>query len=167
LTEEDGDIFVEFPEVLDQHFGDLLDEQLEDQQHILLAEEERAKAAARPGGIRAVKVAGSRRVSRHMEGDDASEKPQGYGKRKERGADSKNNRNKVRQAKFDGKGRRRRYGRLRKSLYGLRRAAKLFNRGLNKLLIENGYEQCPVDKCVYRKTSETGESICFIQHSRR
>ena len=32
LTEEDGDIFVEFPEVLDQHFGDLLDEQLEEQQ---------------------------------------------------------------------------------------------------------------------------------------
>ena len=30
LTEEDGDIFVEFPEVLDQHFGDLLDAQLEE-----------------------------------------------------------------------------------------------------------------------------------------
>ena len=49
-------------------------------------------------------------------------------------------------------------------MYGLRRAAKLFNRGLNKLLIENGYEQCPVDKCVYRKTSETGESILFNTH---
>ena len=71
----------------------------------------------------------------------------------------------MRQAKFDGKGRKRRYGRLRKSLYGLRRAAKLFNRGLNKLLlIENGYEQCPVDKCVYRKTSETGQSILFNTH---
>ena len=34
LTEEDGDIFVEFPEVLDQHFGDLLDEQLEEQHTI-------------------------------------------------------------------------------------------------------------------------------------
>ena len=49
-------------------------------------------------------------------------------------------------------------------MYGLRRAAKLFNRGLNKLLIENGYEQCPVDKCVYRKTSETGESILSNTH---
>ena len=61
--------------------------------------------------------------------------------------DRKTKKAKVRAAHFNGKGRRRRYGRLRKSLYGLRRAAKLFNRGLNKLLIGNGYEQCPVDKC--------------------
>jgi hypothetical protein len=74
----------------------------------------------------------------------------------ERGIDG--DRKRVRHAAFNGKGRRRRYGRLRKSLYGLRRAAKLFNRGLNKLLIANGYEQCPVDKCVYRKTSASASA---------
>ena len=106
-----------------------------------------------------------------MEEDDAAGEPNVKGGRKRRGQAQRQRRNedygewkKVRQAKFDGKGRRRRYGRLRKSLYGLRRAAKLFNRGLNRLLIENGYEQCPVDKCFYRKTSETGESILFNTH---
>ena len=173
LTEEDGDIFVEFPEVLDQHFGDLLDEQLEEQQPIL-AEEERAKAGARPAGIRAVKVAGSRRVSSRMEDDAAGKPREAKNGRKRRWSQSQKQKSnergfqgekkRVRQARFNGKGRRRRYGRLRKSLYGLRRAAKLFNRGLNKLLIDNGYEQCPVDKCVYRKTSETGESILFNTH---
>ena len=148
-----------------------MDEQLEEQQPIL-EEEARVKAEARPAGIRAVKVAGRRRVSSRME-DDASGEPkdtkdgrQRRGKTQREKCSERNEQwKKVRQAKFDGK-RRRRYGRLRKSLYGLRRAAKLFNRGLNKLLIEKGYEQCPVDKCVYRKTSETGESIRPIQYSR-
>ena len=55
------------------------------------------------------------------------------------------------------------YARLRKSLYGLRRAAKLFNRGLRELLQANGYESCPADVCIFRKVSGT-ESILFNTH---
>ena len=55
------------------------------------------------------------------------------------------------------------YAKLRKSLYGLRRAAKLFNRGLRKLLQDNGYESCPADTCIFRKFSGA-ESILFNTH---
>jgi hypothetical protein len=55
------------------------------------------------------------------------------------------------------------YAKLRKSLYGLRRAAKLFNRGLRQLLKDNGYESCPADTCIFRKVSGT-ESILFNIH---
>ena len=55
------------------------------------------------------------------------------------------------------------YAKLRKSLYGLRRAAKLFNRGLRELLQANGYESCPADVCIFRKVSGT-ESILFNTH---
>ena len=55
------------------------------------------------------------------------------------------------------------YAKLRKSLYGLRRAAKLFNRGLRELLQANGYESCPADACIFRKFSGT-ESILFNTH---
>jgi hypothetical protein len=55
------------------------------------------------------------------------------------------------------------YAKLRKSLYGLRRAAKLFNRGLRELLQANGYESCPADVCIFCKVSGT-ESILFNTH---
>ena len=58
------------------------------------------------------------------------------------------------------------YAKLRKSLYGLRRAAKLFNRGLRELLQANGYESCPADVCIFRKVSGT-ESILFNAYSCR
>ena len=55
------------------------------------------------------------------------------------------------------------YAKLRKSLYGLRRAAKLFNRGLRQLLKDNGYESCSADTCIFCKVSGT-ESILFNIH---
>lgn len=41
--------------------------------------------------------------------------------------------------------------RLKKSLYGLKQAARSWNQRLNEVLVENGFQRCEADPCLYRK----------------
>jgi hypothetical protein len=183
LTAEDGDIYVKFPDILVQHFGWKLNEQREEQREVLAAEAS-AKAAAEvitSGSFEAVsddeqsqtekagKGSRSKRRKQAREAKDAASDglPQIRGvKKRNRGTkwEARNaKRAGVRGVSHDSHNRQGYYAKLRKSLYGLRRAAKLFNRGLRKLLEENGYESCPADVCIFRKVSGA-ESILFNTH---
>jgi hypothetical protein len=164
LTAEDGDIWVQYPDILEDHFGYLLDQQLEEQKAII--EEEVRTKRARPSEEDAAKDAGDE-ANKWEDCDDevprAGHWKNSVVRRSKKWMVRKQNKANIHQIAANGERKRRRYGRLRKSLYGLRRAARLFNCGLNKLLIENGYECCPADKCIYRKTFGT-ESILFNTH---
>lgn len=50
--------------------------------------------------------------------------------------------------------------RLKKSLYGLKQAARVWNQTLNDSLISNGFTQNKTDKCLYTKTDN--ESVCHL-----
>ena len=168
LTQDEEDIYVQYPPILEQHFGEVLDQQLEEQK-VILEEETRTQESAQQFEVRNVKAAGGGKASRRREEnsddeDSPERKTQNARHRSKKWIERKAKKAKVHRVAVNGQAQQRRYGRLRKSLYGLRRAAKLFNRGLNKLLIEKDYEQCPVDKCIYRKISATGESILFNTH---
>jgi hypothetical protein len=184
LTPEDGDIYVKYPDILVQHFSDLLDQQREEQKEVL-ATEASAKAAAvvlksgcfaeasdEERGEEENGSKGSRSKRRRQAMDAASDEEssqirnvkKGYRSRKweERKAE-KADKQRVRIVSHNSQRRQGYYAKLRKSLYGLRRAAKLFNRGLRELLQANGYESCPADTCIFRKVSGT-ESILFNTH---
>lgn len=49
---------------------------------------------------------------------------------------------------------------LRKSLYGLRQAARNWNQTLNKMLIKSGFRQSNEDKCLYTLTQE--KEVCYV-----
>ena len=53
---------------------------------------------------------------------------------------------------------------LKKTLYGLSRAPKAFYDDLSKYLLQNGYERCPVDPCLYKKTESETRQIFFAIH---
>ena len=53
---------------------------------------------------------------------------------------------------------------LKKTLYGLSRAPKAFYDDLSKFLISHGYERCPVDPCLYKKTETKDRQILFAIH---
>jgi hypothetical protein len=150
LTAEDGDIWVQYPDILEEHFGYLLDQQLEEQKALL---EEKAVVKRALPSEEFVSTEASDQADqwedcdveepvlvRRAKYNDA--KHFGHGNRSKKWIDRRAEKARVRSVMHTGRNRRR-YGRLRKSLYGLRRAARLFNSGLNKLLIENGYECAP------------------------
>ena len=179
LTAEDGDIWVQYPDILEDHFGYLLDQQLEEQK-VILEEEARTKRV-RPYEEDALKEAVKDASDGAIQWEDCDDdechkvrntktwnahlrhRSKKWIARSKKWIARKQNKANIYHVAANGESKRRRYGRLRKSLYGLRRAARLFNCGLNKLLIENGYECCPADKCIYRKTFGT-ESILFNTH---
>ena len=50
--------------------------------------------------------------------------------------------------------------RLKKSLYGLKQAARVWNSTIHQVFIENNFEQSQIDKCLYIKHS--GSKFCYI-----
>ena len=192
LTAEDGDIYVKYPDVLVKHFSWLLDQQRDEQREVLAVEASANEAAALgiasgsfaelSGDDRSQACSeasqsetqcqseneskGSRskrrRVAKEVSGGNSSKSTRRNKSKKWEERNAK--RAKVRSTWQD-KQRNQPgyYARLRKSLYGLRRAAKLFNRGLRQLLKDNGYESCSADPCIFRKVSGT-ESILFNIH---
>ena len=55
------------------------------------------------------------------------------------------------------------YYKLKRSLYGLRSAPKIFYDGLSNHLVKHGYAKCPFDPCVYRKVVEL-KYITIVAH---
>lgn len=49
---------------------------------------------------------------------------------------------------------------LKKSLYGLKQAANVWNKTLHNVLVKNGCEQDSTDKCLYKKSS--GGKVCYL-----
>ena len=49
---------------------------------------------------------------------------------------------------------------LKKSLYGLKQAANVWNKTLHNALVKNGCTQDSTDKCLYKKRS--GEMVCYL-----
>ena len=57
------------------------------------------------------------------------------------------------------------YGKLNKSMYGLRRSPQLFNRELQVHIISAGYTQAPDDQALYYKRGpQPGDIIIFLTH---
>lgn len=50
--------------------------------------------------------------------------------------------------------------RLKKSLYGLKQAARVWNQTFDETLKELEYEQCWADKCLYRRVNK--DKVCYI-----
>jgi len=48
---------------------------------------------------------------------------------------------------------------LKRSLYGLRSAPKIFYDGLSNHLVKQGYDKCPYDPCVYRKVVDSNHLV--------
>jgi hypothetical protein len=177
LTPEDGDIYVKFPDILVQHFSGFLDQQREEQKEVLAAEAcaKEAEETITSGiwdkvsddeqsleGDNASKGSRSKRRREAREATDTDDPVQirsvkkGYKSKKwEQRKAAKAEKERVRSISHNSQRRQGYYAKLRKSLYGLRRAAKLFNRGLRKLLQDHGYESCPADTCIFRKVSGT------------
>lgn len=50
--------------------------------------------------------------------------------------------------------------RLKRSLYGLKQAARAWNQRLHEVLVADGYERCEADPCLYRK--RVGGKWCYV-----
>jgi hypothetical protein len=168
------DIYVQYPPIMVEKFGYLFDQQRKEQK-IVLAEEARMVAEATKATTAAL-IDGSMIADNDVsdEEDVAAQNIRSVTKQLSSCRGHKNPSNRKRDQARYGKSRvrgvsqhsqrrQRVVAKLRMSLYGLRRAAKKFNKGLTKLLNENGYESCPVDKCIFRKVSGD-ESILFNTH---
>jgi hypothetical protein len=166
LTAEDGDIYVKYPDVLVKYFSGLLNQQREEQKEILAAEakakkvtEEISKSASFSLDVAVDDQDQAKNATESDSLGDSSEDAQSKRRRQAKDTFAKHRSNhwkarKVEKAKqrvrsASSSNRQGYYAKLRKSLYGLRRAAKLFNRGLRQLLKDNGYESCPADTHVY------------------
>lgn len=52
--------------------------------------------------------------------------------------------------------------RLRKSIYGLKQAARVWHQTITQILMELGFSQCKSDSCLYRKRLSSGEWIYLL-----
>ena len=187
LTAEDGDIYVKYPDVIVKHFSWMLDQQREEQQEVLAAEARAEAASAEAckygsfGDVVETSTSNSCVDSTADEHCQTEKSSKGSRSKRRRQAFESKSTGKYKSNQWKARREAKAYkqsvrvvshnsqksqgysARLRKSLDGLRRAAKLFNRGLRKLLHENGYKSCPADPCIFRKVSGR-ESILFNIH---
>lgn len=50
--------------------------------------------------------------------------------------------------------------RLKKSLYGLKQAAKVWNEALHDILIKGQFSQCETDRCLYK--AQENDKVCYL-----